>query len=389
MVGLISWWAVAVGTAVGVGTPPGGPDDSEPLEVVAINVSDFPRVVIDVALPEWELPGDVTADAFEMPGATGVVAEALLASDLTVALVLDDGPGVPVESIATQQGAVTELVRNIPADVELLTVTTSGVLVGPTTDRAATLGAVGALGSTPAPAGATVATAAIRAGAMLETAPDARRQVVMTTVAGAEITPDEELGLMTSLDSSMSALRVLSVGGDVGPRLSSVAAATGGFAVDVGTGSVAALNAVDVLTITFSDQYRVTATVAEPGDQLVRLTMAERRYEMVVPDLGASVVPPTTTSTSTSTTSTTTIPPTSTLATPAAQGPPSAAEPTSSDGDDRAPSLLAGAQAVFALAAIAALVAAWRKRRRAAHRTVRKNARTSSTKIAGRSKAAK
>ena len=113
MVGLISWWAVAIGAAVGVATP-GGPDDAEPLEVVAVDVSDFPRVVIDVALPERELAGDVTAGAFEMPGATGVVAEALLASDLTVALVLDDGPGVPEESIATHQGAVTELARNIP-----------------------------------------------------------------------------------------------------------------------------------------------------------------------------------------------------------------------------------------------------------------------------------
>ncbi len=389
MVGLISWWAVAVGTAVGVGTPPSGPDDSEPLEVVAVDVSDFPRVVIDVALPEWELPGDVTADAFEMPGATGVVAEALLASDLTVALVLDDGPGVPVESIATQQGAVTELVRNIPDGVELLTATTSGVIVGPTADRAATLGAVGALGTTPAPAGSTVATSAIRAGAVLETTSDARRQLVMITSAGAEITPDEQQQLMASLDRSTSALRVLSVGGNVGPRLSSVADATGGFAVDVGTGPVAALHAVDVLTITFSDQYRVTATIAEPGDQLVRLTMAGRRYEMVVPDLGASLVPPTTTSTSTSTTSTTTTsPPTSTLAAAAAQGPPSAAEPTSSGRDDRAPSVLAGAQAVVAVAAIGAVIVAWRKRR-SGHRTVRKNARTSSTKIAGRSKAAK
>ena len=124
----------------GGGCRDAGLTTAEPLEVVAVDVSDFPRVVIDVALPEWELPGDVTADAFEMPGATGVVAEALLASDLTVALVLDDGPGVSVESIATQQGAVTELVRNIPPDVELLTATTSGALVGPTTDRAATLG---------------------------------------------------------------------------------------------------------------------------------------------------------------------------------------------------------------------------------------------------------
>ena len=364
MVGLISWWAVAVGATVSVATP-GGPDHAEPLEVVAVDVSDFPRVVIDVALPEWELAGDVTAAAFEMPGATGVVAEALLASDLTVALVLDDGPGVPVESIATQQGAVTELARNIPPDVELLTSTTSGVLVGPTTDRAATLAAVGSLGTMPVAAGSTVAAAAIRAVAVLETAPDERRQLVVITAAGAEITPDEQQLLMASLDRSMSALRVLSVGGDVGPRLSSIADATGGFAVDIGTGPVAALRAVDVLTITFTDQYRVTATVAEPGDQLVRLTVAGRRYEMLVPDLGASAAPPTTTSTSTSTTSTTTTPPTTTLAAAAQpQGPPSAAEDTSSAGEDRAPSVAAGAQAVVAVAAIGAVVVAWRKRRR-------------------------
>jgi hypothetical protein len=363
MVGLISWWAVAVGTAVGVATPE-APDDAEPLEVVAVDVSEFPRVVIDVALPARELPADVTGGAFEMPGATGVVAEELLASDLTVALVLDDGTAVPLETIETQQGAVTELVRNIPPDVELLTSTTRGALVGPTTDRAATLAAVGALATTGA-ARSTVADAAIRAGTVLETAPDGRRQLVVMTAAGAEITPHDEEQLMASLDRSQSALRVLSVGGDVGPRLSSLAAATGGFAVDVGTGPVAALRAVDVLTITFTDQYRLTATVAEPGDQLVRLTVAERRYEMVVPDLGVSVAPPTTTSTSTSTTSTTTVPPTTTLAAAAQpQGPPSAAERTEPGSDDRAPPVAAGAQAVVAVAAIGAVVVAWRKRRR-------------------------
>ena len=274
--------------------------------------------------------------------------------------------------------------------MELLISTTSGAVVGPTTDRAATLAAVGSLGTMPVAAGSTVAAAAIRAGAVLETAADERRQLVVITGAGAEVTPDEQQLLMASLDRSMSALRVLAVGGDVGPRLSSIADATGGFAVDIGTGPVAALRAVDVLTITFTDQYRVTATVSEPGDQLVRLTVAGRRYEMVVPDLGASAVPPTTTSTSTSTTSTTTTPPTSTLAARAAQGPPSASEPTSSGGDDRAPSVPPAPRPSSPSPPIGAVVARVAQTPAAlSQRTVRKNERTSSTNVAGRSKAAK
>jgi hypothetical protein len=263
---------------------------------------------------------------------------------------------------------VTELVRNIPADVELLTATTSGALLGPTTDRAATLAAVGALGMASGAAQSTLATAALRAGTALETAPDERRQLVVITADGADITWRDEDLLMASLDHSMSALRVLSVGGDVGPRLASLAVATGGFAVDVGTGPVAAMRAVDVLTTTFTDQYRLMATIAEAGDQLVRLTVADRRYEMVVPDLGASVMPPTSTSTSTSTT--TTGPPTTTTTTTTIvaaaqpQGPPSAVKSPESGDDDRAPSVAAGAQAVVAVAAIGAVVVAWHKRRR-------------------------
>ena len=362
MVELISRWGFALGAVVGVGAT-SAPDDVQPLEVVAVDVSGYPQITIDVALPERELPGDVSTGAFEMPGATGVVAEALPSADLTVGIVLDASAGTPSDVILTQQGAITELVRNIPDDVELLMASPGGIIVGPTTDRAATLTAVGTLGTASVPPGSTVATAAIGAAAALASVPDGRHQLVLFSGPGPEITPAEAEQLMASLDTSMSALRVLTVGGQAGARLGALAAATGGFAVDVGTGHVGALRAVDVLTTTFADQYRVTATVAAPGDQLIRLTVAERSYETVLPDIGSSEMA----TTSTAATSTTTTPSTTSTTTPvpaAPQGPPSVDTVARTERSGRPPSMLAGAQAVFAVAAITAVIVAWRRRRR-------------------------
>jgi hypothetical protein len=39
---------------------------------------------------------------------------------LTLAIVLDDGPAVPPEAVALQQGAANELVLNLPRRVELM-----------------------------------------------------------------------------------------------------------------------------------------------------------------------------------------------------------------------------------------------------------------------------
>ena len=331
-----------------------------------------------------------SAGGFEMPGATGVVAEALLAADLTVALVLDDGRESrrddphPARCGDRARAQHPRGRRAAGRDGERGDRRADD---GPSGDARRRRHARHDAGG----AGSTVAPAAIRAAAVLEAAPDGRRQLVVVTAAGAEITPDEAELLMASLDRSGSALRVLSIGGDAGPRLSAVADATGGFAVDVGTGPAAALRAVDALTTTFTDQYRVTATVAAPGDQLVRLTMSGRRYETVVPDIGASAAPPTTTS-----------PddddepddgPADDHARPGpAQGPPSAADPPTRAAttghrhwspaprpSSPSPRSVRSSSPSSAPAPSTAL----------SQRTVRKKARTSSTKVAGRSKAAK
>ena len=118
---------------------------AEPLEIVALDLSAFPTVVLDVALPEWELPGHVGPEAFSVVGATGLVVERLDPTDLTVALVLDDGPGVAAETVITHQGSALELVRNLPDGVEVMFCTTSGLVASATADRQAAMMAISEL----------------------------------------------------------------------------------------------------------------------------------------------------------------------------------------------------------------------------------------------------
>ena len=359
---------------VGLGAPMlAAPDDPAPLEVVFVDVADFPRIAVDVALPGEELPGDVRADAFELPGAAAVSVEPLAPGELTVAVVLDDGPDVAAETIVMEQGVVTEMVRNVPPDVELLLSSVRGASVGPSSDRAAVLAAIGTVGTAAAGAGDSLTIAVLRVAALLEAAPDDRRHVVVVTGAGADVDAEQASLLRTSLDRSSAALRVLSIGAPPGATLSAIARATGGFAVDVGVEPGAALRAVDVLTTTFSHHYRVMGTMTAPGDQVVRLTMSDRTYETRLPDLRPpattstpTTAAPTTNATSTTASSTTTARSTTTTsAAPAAiQGPPSATLPVRPNRPDRSPSTLTGAQGIVALVVIALLVMAFVRRSR-------------------------
>ena len=129
----------------------------------------FPQVLVDVAVPELERAREIPPDAFSLPGLTDVSVEELDAADLTLALVLDDGPEVGTPSLAFQQGAAAELVRILPADVELMIRTASGVAMEPTVDRAA---AMDAMASTrPKSTSGTLAAAAVDAARRLEAWP--------------------------------------------------------------------------------------------------------------------------------------------------------------------------------------------------------------------------
>ena len=291
--------AVAALTALGPSAAPtalSAPDEIQPLELVSVDVSRFPRVVFDVALPEEELATDVRARAFELPGTTDVEVHALDPGALTLAVVLDDGPEVPAEAIGLQQGAANELVLNLPRRVELMVHTTSGVRIGPSTDRAEAMLALAS--ADPGPDRTSLGEAMIVAARRMRRVDDSRRQLIVLTGDGADITAFESAAVTAALDQAGAAMRVVAIGATAGSNLVRTAVRTGGAAIGVDPDPAAAVRAMDVLTSTFADQYRVVATMPAAGSQIVRLTVEGRRYETVVPGLGPPAAAPTSTSTS-------------------------------------------------------------------------------------------
>lgn len=346
--------AIAAMTAAG-GVASAAPEP-EPLEVLAVDMTAFPQVVVDVAVPERERAREMPPEAFSLPGLTDVSVEALAASDLTLALVLDDGPEVRTLGLAFQQGAAAELVRILPADVEVMIRTASGVEMEPTVDRAAAMNAIGSTrqGST----SGTLAAAAGDAVQRLEMVPDGRRQLVVMTGEASDIQEAEATSLLASLDRAGAAMRVVSMGDTVGPRLAQAAHDSGGAAAPVGWGSDAALRAVDVLSTTFAEQYRLRATMPAPGPVTVRLAVDGRSYEATIPDVGATPTTISTPSTTSTTLAVATVP-----ASAAARPTMGPGVPTSS-GEGSSTPVVEASLAVAAIALIVAVVVAQRRRSR-------------------------
>jgi hypothetical protein len=369
-------------------TAPAAPDEVQPLELVAVDLSRFPRVVFDVALPEHELATDVRAAAFELPGATDVEVEPLDPGALTLAVVLDDGPAVPSEAVALQQGAANELVLNLPRRVELMVQTTSGVQIGPSTDRAKAMLALAS--ARPGRDRPSLGKAMIDAARRLKRVEDPRRQLIVLTGDGADITAIESAAVTAALDQAGAAMRVVAIGAAAGSSLVRTAVRSGGAAIGVDPDPAAAVRAIDVLTATFADQYRVVATLPAAGSQIVRLTVEGRRYETVVPGLGPPAAAPSSSpSTSTSSVPQTTVGPpatpaprvvapgaapttraaTTVAAVPtvaaAPVGGPTVPDPAADDGrGGRAASPVAAAEAVVALAGVGLVIAAVMRKRR-------------------------
>ena len=207
--------------------------------------------------------------------------------------------------------------------------------------------------------------------------------MVVLTGEHMDIAPTDATLLLGSLDRSGSSLRALGIGEAVGPNLTSVAEQSGGVAAGIGHGFDAVLRAIDVLTTTFANQYRVSATMPAPGSQAVQFSVGGRTYEAVVPDLGPAVLrgsPPEDVAVPT-TAGTPSAPPSTARpsSAPAAASPSTSVAPStvpaagatpptsvSDAGTDtsRGISVLAGAEAIVAIAAVALVIAVVVRRRR-------------------------
>ena len=282
--------AIAAMTAAG-GVASAAPEP-EPLEVLAVDTTAFPHVVVDVAVPERERASEMPSEAFSLPGLTDVTVEELDPADLTLAIVLDDGPEVRTPGLAFQQGAAAELMRILPADVEVMIRTSSGVDMEPTVDRTAAMDAIGS--SRPSSTSGTLAAAAGDAVQRLETVPDGRRQLVVMTGEASDIQEEEATSLLASLDRASAAMRVVSMGDTVGPRLAQAAHEVAVLPRRSAGARTPRCGPSTSLSTTFAEQYRLRATMPAPGPVTVRLTVDGRSYEATIPDVG---VAPTTTST--------------------------------------------------------------------------------------------
>ena len=238
LVGLIATVATSSIASAGVG---------EPLEIVAVDVSAYPTVVLDVALPSWESVEQVGADAFTVAGAGALTVERLDPADLTVAFVLDNGPPVPRATLATHQGAAIELIRNLPEGVSVALGTTGGAMVAATEDRATIMAAISRLDTASEAEGATLGPAVLRSAALLEVSAGSRRQLIVLTAGGIDVTAPEAASVTDSLDRSQAAMRVVAIGAGVGANLERAAVGSGGMAVAIADAGGTVVRAVDVL----------------------------------------------------------------------------------------------------------------------------------------------
>lgn len=314
--GAVAMWALTAAPTAAAAPPVGV---TGPLEVVDADVAAFPDVSIDIALPRRELRSDVNASSFAAPGATALTVEALDPRDLSIEIVLDDAPGVDLAAVEIEQGSMAELLLGLPDGVSVGYHTTSGTVVGPTTDRAALFAPLAELGGASSAAPVDLSTAVGAAADRLGQSATSRRQLVVITHAGVDVTAAAGVRLQEALDTAGAALRAVVIGDVVGPEVARVAALSGGASAAVGSSGDATVRAVDILTTTFSDQFRLLVTMAAPGSQTLTLTVGARRYETTLPDLGVvpTTPPPPTTvpsTTTTTTTSTTTVPPATTAA---------------------------------------------------------------------------
>src|SRR5262245_17965740 len=119
MTGGFAWRAVSVTAtsafvAAALVAPPG-----QPLNVVVVDDSQFPRVVLDLMVPAQTSPVDVSTALVSVDGAPVESLSAVDPTTTAVAVVVDDRPDVPAASVAAAQGAALEVARNAPEGMQL------------------------------------------------------------------------------------------------------------------------------------------------------------------------------------------------------------------------------------------------------------------------------
>jgi integrase len=246
------------------------------LTVVRVDVSRYPAVTIDLALPQTAAAALPRAGAFTLTGGSVRSAGRLDPRQLTVGVVVDDSRAVPAPSLLTEQGSAVELVRDLDVGTVVLFESTSGVRAGPTANRGTAITAIAKTGATPTADRTAFARTLTAVATQLVASPPRRGALVVLADGSAVLDAADARALSATLAKSSIPLRVVILGTRIDPELASVAKSSGGAAVPAAR--TAFLARVDEVTRTLTSQYRVGATVSEAGLHSLRLTLPGHAY---------------------------------------------------------------------------------------------------------------
>ena len=284
MTGGFTWRAVnltaaSAFVAAALVAPPG-----QPLDVVVVDDSQFPRVVLDVMVPAQSAAADVTT---AMVSVDGVPVESLSGIDpatTAVAVVVDDRPEVDAASVGNAQGAALELAVNAPEGMQLAVYTPSGLQSALTADRNAAIARISGI-TAGAPDVVPIEEAITEAAEELGDSPLPDRHLLVSLGAPVTLDASQQADLTAALDRADARLHLLTPG--AAPELASVAVASGGLA----PATTELLAAADRVLAAIRDRYRAVTTVSGPGSHEVALQVDGTRYTAPV-NMAAPPPPP-------------------------------------------------------------------------------------------------
>ena len=209
----------------------------------------------------------------EVDGATVESVSPVDPGDIVVGVVIDDRPKTTPAVVTGLQGAAVEFVRNASDGIQVSLGTPSGLRTALASDRGANIARIAGI-TAGAPAVISLPNVLTETVAELASSSAGDRHAVILLGGAAQLNAAQVTALTEALAGSGTTLHVL-VPQDVKVgALAGIAARTGGTTRRASQ----PLAAVDRVTATISNRFRVTARVARDGVHRVRLTAGGERF---------------------------------------------------------------------------------------------------------------
>jgi hypothetical protein len=246
---------------------------AEPLDIVGVDTSAFPKVALDIVAPVRFSAERITTETVEIDGAAVESVTAIDPDDVAVGLVIDDRPDVAPAVVTSLQGAAVELLRNSRGGIEVSLGTPSGLRTALTSDRDANMARIAGI-TAGSPAVVPLTDVVTDTVAELAAGEATDRHAVVVLGDAVDAADAELTGITDALTASGTVLHVVAPATSDAGALRRVAERSGG---DVST-SPEVLAAVDEVTAMISNRYRIVATVAAAGPHRIGLVLDGQRF---------------------------------------------------------------------------------------------------------------